>query len=181
MESGDGRPPPPPPPPYVAFGEGIHQEVKSSVVNHFNPEEFRLNGSSVEDRFGHSNERILFVTTPDEYEATTPSGARDSSLVAQMRQLEKTQSDRIVIVKLPDWALRSAGQQDANGESPVISIINDHLTQQPAPDLQPALSNMDSIRAWLQSIHKMVFRKFKIIHTHHCLFVTVVAGCVFTG
>lgn len=156
MESGDG---PPSHFNYVAFGEGIPQGVKRLVVNRSNVEEFRLNGSTVADRFREGDEKILLATTFDEYKAATPSRARDSSLVAQMRQLKATQGDRVHIVKLSDGALQST-----DGEPPGTSIILDTLRQQPAPS---------RMLTTLQSIHEMLFRKFKIIRTHHIVLLLV--------
>ena len=150
---------------YVAFGEGIPEAVKSSIVSHYNLEEFRLNGTSVEDRFGRGSERFLFVTKSSEYEATNPSGNRESSLTAQMRQLATGPDNRVHVVQLPDTVLGETGQLNTDGESPVIAIINDSLQGQPCTPMQRQTSTdskiLTSIYPILQSVHKMLFSKLR--------------------
>ena len=149
----------------MAFGEGIPEAVKSSIVSNSNLEEFRLNGTSVEDRFGRGSERFLFVTKSSEYEATNPSGNRESSLTAQLRQLATGPGNRVHVVQLPDAVLGETGQLNTDGESPVIAFINDSLQGQPCTPVQRQTSTdsriLASIYPILQSMHKMLFSKLR--------------------
>lgn len=160
---------------YVTFGEGIPQEVKAEIVKGSKLEEFSLNGSTVEDRFGQGRERFLLVTTASEYNATTPSGRPGSTLTAQMLQLSSTQSDRVFTIKLPDEALHLAGQQDTDGGMSVMSIITEQLQQQqPAPGLQRQASTDSRVMATLTSVYTMVFGKLRHTTlyswcTRHCI------------
>lgn len=159
---------------YVTFGEGIPQVVKTEFVKDSKLEEFTLNGSTVEDRFGQGRERFLLVTTASEYNATTPSGEPGSTLTAQMRQLASTERDRVLIVKLPDEALHLAGQQDTDGETSVLSIINEQVQQQLAPGLQRQASTDSTVLRIVESIHNMVFGKLR----HTTLFSWCTCHCI---
>ena len=156
-ENGDG---PKPLLNYVTFGEGIPQEVKAEIVKDSKLEEFTLNGSTVEDQFGQGRERFLFVTTARECNTTTPSGGPGSTLTAQMLQLASTERDRVLIVKLPDEPLHSAGQQDTDGRTSVLSI-DEQMQQQPAPGLQRQASTDSSVKTLLESLHSMVFGELR--------------------
>lgn len=142
---------------YVTFGEGIPQEVKTEFVKDSKLEEFRLNGSTVEDRFGQGREKFLHVTRASEHNATTPSGDPGSTLTAQMLQLASTQSGRVLIVTLPDEALHLAGQQGTDGGMSVLSIINEQMQQQLASDLQRQASTESRFQTMLESVHNMAF------------------------
>ena len=148
---------------YVAFGEGIPEAVKSSIVSHYNLEEFRLNGTSVEDRFGRGSERFLFVTKSSEYEATNPSGNRESSLTAQMRQLATGPGNRVHVVQLPDNVVEEPRQLNTDGVPPVIAIIEESMQRQSSVQRQTSTDSRiwTSIHPILQSIHKMLFSKLR--------------------
>ena len=159
---------------YVTFGEGIPQEVKTEFVKDSKLEEFRLNGSTVEDRFGQGREKFLHVTRASEHNATTPSGDPGSTLTAQMLQLASTQSGRVLIVTLPDESLHLAGQQGTDGGMSVLSIINEQMQQQLASVLQRQASTESRIQTILESLHNMAFGKLRHTTLHswctcHCI------------
>lgn len=157
----------------MTFGEGIPQVVKTEFVKDSKLEEFTLNGSTVEDRFGQGRERFLLVTTASEYNATTPSGEPGSTLTAQMRQLASTQKDRVLLVKLPDEVLHLAGQEDTDGTTHVLSIIKEQMQQQLA-GLQRQVSTDSWLPTMVQSVHKMVFGKLR----HTTLYSWCTCHCI---
>lgn len=161
---------------YVAFGQGISDKVKKAIMNEFHADEYKLNGRSVEERFGEGSERVLCVTTPREY-SESPSGDASSSLTAQMRQLQATKpDDRVHVVQIPDQTLREVeGAQDTDGVSPVVSFVNDRIRQQPSnwAFLQRQNSNMNKVFTTLQSIHRMIFSKCMTSYTPILIEITV--------
>ena len=159
---------------YVTFGEGIPQEVKTEIVKESKLEEFRLNGSTVEDRFGHGREKFLFVAKASECNATTPSGDPGSTLTAQMLKLASTQNGRVLTVQLPDESLH-LGQQDTDGGMAVLSIINENMQQQQlASVLQRQASTDSRVLTILESLHNMVFGKLR----HTTLYSWCTCHCI---
>lgn len=119
-------------------------------------DEFKLNGSTLEDRLKQDSKRYLFLAKASDYEAASPG----SSLATQVQQLPPTQDNRVVSLQLPD---------EMDGARPIIDLITGFQQQQPATD-QPIPNGTESGRivALLQSMHRMLFSKFNSNPlTHH--------------
>lgn len=135
---------------YVAFGRGIPPALTSSIINHYNVREFTLNGRSVEERFGESNERFLFVTKTSGHEEAIPPEDPEPSLTAQMRQFAIGRGNRVCEVQLTNNELTGTENQLNTN---VIAIINRHIQQQHQSSTERRILTI------VQSLYSMVFRK----------------------
>ena len=145
----------------MAYGEGIPPAVKRYYAAQYpRAEEFRLNGSTVDERFGQGNKKFLFVTKTSDYDANPPSGVPGSTLTAQMRQLATLQSDRVLTVKFSDEELTDVeGQLDTDGDLTDTPLNIERVQQQPANAVQRGISTDSKLLNMVESMHKMVFSK----------------------
>lgn len=153
---------------YVAFGQGISDKVQKAIMNLFNADEYKLNGRSVEERFGEGSDRVLCVTSRGEYASTSEDAS--SSLTAQMRQLEDNEpGGRVHVVQIPDEILSEVeGAEDTDDVSPVVGFVTEQLPRQPANRhyLQRQSSTdsrvlvaVQSLQRTMHSVHRIVFSK----------------------